>query len=324
MNILLLGLVLYSYFVPSAPKFFKENKQIVLGIFIGVTIYQMNLVEGIDDGEIDDNLDSTHTQCYEDIKKSWISNISSDNSSPDNTSTFDKKNNYLTNHFINENEFNGAHNQMPDSCKEECYELYMEKSSSPTSSISPESILTKYNMSNGYSVQCSLEGEENITSHRDLYKLFNQPPTNQLPSTCSNFDMNDTILKSRCRPPIGGTSEMMGLDLNECNINSLSLTNDKGVLKCKNQGGLVGGTNMDRAIIPAYEGQGERPNPWHTKINIINEYGKLKRGINNDWDDDGEPYGTIDVIIPDDPNFSEGNTVYVYRDRDDTILFPEQ
>ena len=44
MNILLLGLVLYSYFVPSAPKFFKENKQLVLGMFIGVTIYQMNLV----------------------------------------------------------------------------------------------------------------------------------------------------------------------------------------------------------------------------------------------------------------------------------------
>jgi hypothetical protein len=51
MNILLLGLVLYSYFVSSAPKFFKENKQIVLGIFIGVTIYQMNLVEGIDGGQ---------------------------------------------------------------------------------------------------------------------------------------------------------------------------------------------------------------------------------------------------------------------------------
>lgn len=48
MNILLLGLVLYSYFVPSAPKFFKENKQLVLGMFIGVTIYQMNLVEGME------------------------------------------------------------------------------------------------------------------------------------------------------------------------------------------------------------------------------------------------------------------------------------
>ena len=46
MNILLLGLVLYSYFVSSAPKVFKENKQLVLGMFIGVTIYQMNLVEG--------------------------------------------------------------------------------------------------------------------------------------------------------------------------------------------------------------------------------------------------------------------------------------
>ena len=47
MNILLLGLVLYSYFVSSAPKVFKENKQLVLGMFIGVTIYQMNLIEGI-------------------------------------------------------------------------------------------------------------------------------------------------------------------------------------------------------------------------------------------------------------------------------------
>tara|TARA_B100002019_G_scaffold292667_1_gene316610 strand:- start:1652 stop:2026 length:375 start_codon:yes stop_codon:yes gene_type:complete len=63
MNILLLGLVLYSYFVPSAPKVFKENKQLVLGIFIGVTIYQMNLVEGILDEGCNCNLNVGHQDC---------------------------------------------------------------------------------------------------------------------------------------------------------------------------------------------------------------------------------------------------------------------
>ena len=67
MNILLLGLVLYSYFVSSAPKVLKENKQLVLGMFIGVTIYQMNLVEGIDGECITDYLP-------DDIRNKYIDN----------------------------------------------------------------------------------------------------------------------------------------------------------------------------------------------------------------------------------------------------------
>ena len=73
MNILLLGLVLYSYFVPSAPKFFKENKQIVLGMFIGVTIYQMNLVEGLFDDAC-----TTAVDCMKGTSASWLSNKTTD------------------------------------------------------------------------------------------------------------------------------------------------------------------------------------------------------------------------------------------------------
>ena len=64
MNILLLGLVLYSYFVSSAPKVFKENKQIVLGIFIGATIYQMNL-EGFTLQQCQNCCQNPNTNCYQ-------------------------------------------------------------------------------------------------------------------------------------------------------------------------------------------------------------------------------------------------------------------
>tara|TARA_Y100001970_G_C13974686_1_gene720046 strand:+ start:19 stop:399 length:381 start_codon:yes stop_codon:yes gene_type:complete len=73
MNILLLGLVLYSYFVSSAPKVFKENKQLVLGMFIGVTIYQMNLVEGLFDNACMNAVD-----CMKGKSASWSSNKTTD------------------------------------------------------------------------------------------------------------------------------------------------------------------------------------------------------------------------------------------------------
>ena len=49
--LLLIGLAIYAFYDTSAPKVFKENKELLLSVFICLVIYRIN-IEGF-----------THTQC---------------------------------------------------------------------------------------------------------------------------------------------------------------------------------------------------------------------------------------------------------------------